>query len=120
MGNCFYFYDSMFYHLFKSKNLFCFHNGHHSGGFIDLFKQNHLNLDIKCNRKFVDYLDIKFDLTTGLLEPYNKTNNINLYVNSKSNDPPFTLKEILDKCGNYTNSTHMDSSHGTKEIEGYH
>ena len=120
MGNCFYFYNSMFYHLFHSKNLFCFHNGHHNGGVTDLFKQNHLNLDIKCNRKCVYYLDIKFNLTTGLFKPYNKTNNIHLSVNPKSNHPPFILKEILDECGNYMHSTHMDSSHGTKKIEGYH
>ena len=43
---------------------------------IDLFKQHHLSLEIKCNLKIVDYLDITFDLTTGLFKPYNKTNNI--------------------------------------------
>ena len=32
---------------------------------IDQFKQHHLNLEIKCNLKIVDYLDITFDLTTG-------------------------------------------------------
>ena len=32
---------------------------------IDQFKQRHLNLEIKCNLKIVDYLDIKFDLITG-------------------------------------------------------
>ena len=43
---------------------------------IDLFKQHHLNLEIKCNLKIVDYVDITFDLTTGLFKPYSKTNNI--------------------------------------------
>ena len=61
---------------------------------IDLFKQHHLNLEIKCNLKIVDYLDITFDLTTGLFKPYNKTNNIPLYVNAKSNQLPSILKEI--------------------------
>ena len=50
---------------------------------IDLFKQHHLNLEIKCNLKIVDYLDIAFDLTTGLFKPYNKTNNISQHVNTK-------------------------------------
>ena len=50
---------------------------------IDLFKQHHLNLEIKCNLKIVDYLDIAFDLTTGLFKPYNKTNNISRHVNTK-------------------------------------
>ena len=62
---------------------------------IDLFKQHHLNLEIKCNLKIIDYLDITFDLTTGLFKPYNKTNNIPRYVNAKSNHPPSLLKEIL-------------------------
>ena len=42
---------------------------------IDLFKQNDLNLEIKCNLKIVDDLDM-FDLTTGLFKPYNKTNDM--------------------------------------------
>ena len=42
---------------------------------IDLFKQHHLNLKIKCNLKIVNYLDM-FDFTTGLFKPYNKSNNI--------------------------------------------
>ena len=61
---------------------------------IDLFKQHHLNLEIKCNLKISDYLNITFDLTTGLFKPYNKTNNIPRYVNARSNQPPFILKEI--------------------------
>ena len=50
---------------------------------IDLFKQHHLNLEIKCNLEIVDYLDIAFDLTTGLFKPYNKTNNLSRHVNTK-------------------------------------
>ena len=68
---------------------------------IDLFKQHHLNLEIKCNLKIIDYLDIMFDLATGLLKPYNKTNNIPWYVNAKSNHKPSIMKEIpksASKC----------------------
>ena len=64
---------------------------------IDLFKQHHLNLEIKCNLKIVDYLN----LTTGLFKPYYKTNNIPRYVNAKSNHSPSILKEIqksVSKC----------------------
>ena len=43
---------------------------------IDLFKQHYLNLEIKCNLKIVDYLNVMFDLTTGLFKQYSKTNNI--------------------------------------------
>ena len=50
---------------------------------IHLFKQLDLNLEIKCNLKIVDYLDITFDLTTALFKPYNKNNNIPRYVHAK-------------------------------------
>ena len=61
---------------------------------IDLFKQHHLNLQIKCNLNILDYLDITLDLTTGLFKQYNKTNNISRYVTAKSNHVPSILKEI--------------------------
>ena len=43
---------------------------------VDLFKQPHLNLEIKFNLKIADDLDITFDLTTGLFKPYSKTSNV--------------------------------------------
>ena len=61
---------------------------------IDLFKQHHLNLEIKCNLKIVDNLDITFYLTTGLFKPYNKASNIPRHVTAKSDHPPSILKEI--------------------------
>ena len=71
---------------------------------IDLFKQHHLNLEIKCNLKIVDYLDITFDLTTGLFKPYNKTNNIPRYVNAKSNHLLSVLKEIPKSVSKHVSS----------------
>ena len=35
---------------------------------IDLFKQHHLNLEIKCNLKIIDYLNIMSDLTAELFK----------------------------------------------------
>ena len=44
------------------------HNGHQNDKvwkeIIDLFKQHHLNLEIKCNLKMVDYPNITFNLRT--------------------------------------------------------
>ena len=63
--------------LYRDNGLSVFknHNGHQNDKvwkeMIDLFKQHHLNLEIKCNLKIVDYLDITFGLTTGLFKPYN-------------------------------------------------
>ena len=61
---------------------------------VDLFKQPHLNLEIKFNLKIADDLDITFDLTTGLFKPYSKTSNVPRYVDAKSNHPPSIPKEI--------------------------
>ena len=50
--------------LYRDDGLSVFknHNGHQNDKIwkemIDLFKQHHLNLDVKCNLKIVDYLDI--------------------------------------------------------------
>ena len=48
---------------------------------------------MKCNLKIVDYLNIAFDLTTGLFQTYNRNNNILRYVNAKSKHPQSILKE---------------------------
>ena len=66
--------------LYRADGLFKSYNDHQNDKgrkeMIDLFKQHHLNLEIKCNLKIVDYRDITSDLTTGLFKTYNKANNI--------------------------------------------
>ena len=80
--------------LYRDDGLSVFknNNGHQNDKvrkeMTDLFRQNHPNLEIKCNLKIVDYLNITFDLTTVLFKSYNKTNNIP-HVNAKSNHPPY-------------------------------
>ena len=51
-------------------------------------------MDIKCNLKIVDYLDISLDLNTGIYKPFNKLNNKPLYINASSNLPPSVLKRF--------------------------
>ena len=51
-------------------------------------------MDIKCNLKTVDYLDISFDLNTGIYKPFNKPNNKPLDINASSNHQPSVLKQI--------------------------
>ena len=81
--------------LYRDDGLSVFknNNGHQNDKvrkeMTDLFRQNHPNLEIKCNLKIVDYLNITFDLTTVLFKSYNKTNNIPQHVNAKSNHPPY-------------------------------
>ena len=59
-----------------------------------IFDDNKLKIDIKCNLKVVDYLDVTFDLNSGTHRPYVKPNNTPLYVHTKSNHPPHVLKQI--------------------------
>ena len=61
---------------------------------IKLFKQHKLDLEIICNMKRVDFLDITFDLSNGTFKLYNKPNNEPLYVHAKSNHPPSIIKQI--------------------------
>ena len=61
---------------------------------IKIFQTHSLKLEIKCNLKKVDYLDITFDLNTRSYRPYRKPNNDARYINVKSNHPPSILKQI--------------------------
>ena len=61
---------------------------------IKIFQTNVLKLQIKCDLKSADFLDITFDLNTGSYRPYRKSNNDTRYINAKSNHPPSILKQI--------------------------
>ena len=67
---------------------------------IKFFKHHGLDLEIICNLKRVDYLDVNFDLETGLFKPFNKPNNDPLYIHAKSNHPPSILKQIPKSVSN--------------------
>jgi len=58
------------------------------------FKDNKLKITINANQKVVNYLDITLNLNNGTIRPYNKPNNIPLYVNKNSSHPPSILKNI--------------------------
>ena len=61
-----------------------------------LFKDNHLNITIKCNKyshQIVDYLDVTFNLSNSIYRPFCKPNNEILYVYKESNYPPPILKQ---------------------------
>ena len=60
-----------------------------------MFQTHGLKLEIKCDLRKVDYLDITFDLNTGSYRPYRKPNNNTRYINARSNHPPSILKQIL-------------------------
>ena len=59
-----------------------------------IFKDNQLSITIDANLKVVNFLDVTFDLNTGLYKPFMKTNDSPVYVNRNSNHPPSILKNI--------------------------
>ena len=84
--------------LYRDDGQACFKNGHQNDKIrkelIKIFQTHGLKLEIKCNLKNVDYLDITFDLNTGSYRAYRKPNNDTRYLNANSNHPPPILKQI--------------------------
>ena len=62
--------------------------------FCEIFKQFGFKLEIQCNMKQVDYLDVTFNLTNGTYKPFKKPNNSNFYINVKSNHPRSIIEQI--------------------------
>ena len=62
--------------------------------FYQLFKENGLSLEIECNLKIANYLDITLDLNNGTYKPYRQPNNEILYIHAKSNDPVNVLRKL--------------------------
>ena len=56
--------------------------------FHAIFKKNGLDLEIECNLKIVNYLDVTLNLNDGTYKPYRKPNDVTTYINVKSNHPP--------------------------------
>ena len=60
-----------------------------------IFKENKLDIVIKCNMKLVNYLDVTLNLNNSNYKPYQKPNNKILDIHKNSNHPPSILKQIL-------------------------
>ena len=50
-------------------------------------RENRLSLEIECNLKTVNHLDITLDLNSGTCKPYRKPNDEILSIHAKSNHP---------------------------------
>ena len=62
--------------------------------FQKVFNENQLNIEILCNLKIVDYLDVTFNLNDGTYRPYHKPNDEITYIHSQSNHPPSIVKQL--------------------------
>ena len=52
---------------------------------IKIFKDVGFSIDIETNSKVVDFLDITFNLSNDIYNPYKKPNDTLLYINKSSN-----------------------------------
>ena len=59
-----------------------------------IFQDNGLSVTIEANSKIVNFLDLTFDLTTGVYKPFMKENETPVYVHCLRNHPPTVLKSI--------------------------
>ena len=62
--------------------------------FHAIFKRNGLDLEIECNLKIVNYLDITLNLENGTYQPYHKPNDETIYIHAKSNHPTNIIKQL--------------------------
>ena len=68
---------------------------------IKMFKDVGFQLEIKTNLKQLEFLDVKFNLITGLYAPYKKPNDNLLYINTSSNHPPQVIKQLIPSTRDY-------------------
>ena len=55
---------------------------------LKMFKEVEFQLQIKANLKQVEFLEVPFNLITGLYTPYTNPNDNLLYINTSSDHPP--------------------------------
>ena len=67
---------------------------------IEILKNAGFKIKIKTNLHIVDFLDITFNLLDGTCKPYKKPNDLLLYVNTSSNHPTGTVKQLLISISN--------------------
>ena len=63
---------------------------------IEIFKEIGFQLEIKTNLKIIEFLDVTFNLITGLYTTYKKPNDNLLYINTSYDHSPQIVKEIAN------------------------
>ena len=63
---------------------------------IKLMKNLGFQIEIETNLKEVNFLDVTFNLNSGLYKPYKKPNDQLLYVTTLSDHPPQVIKQLLN------------------------
>ena len=61
---------------------------------IKIFKDIGFTIDVETDLKFVDFLDITFNLNNSTYRPYKKPNDLLSYINKSSNHPPQIINQL--------------------------
>ena len=107
-------YDKNNIGLYRDDGLAIFKdiNGHDADkirkDFHKTFKDNGLALDIRCNLKIVNFLDVTLDLNNSTYKPYTKPNDETKYIHANSNHPPSIIKQLPVSIENRLSSISCD------------
>ena len=64
----------------------------------NVYGKHCLKITIEANKKIANFFDVSLNLSNGKHMPYNKPNNISLYIYKKSNHPPRIISNIDIYC----------------------
>ena len=67
---------------------------------VKRFKEYGLSITIHCSLKWVDFLDVNFDLHNSLYMPYKKSDTKPICINKQSNNPQNILKQLPKSIAN--------------------
>ena len=85
-----------------------------------MFKETRFQLEIKTNLKKVEFLDVTFNLITGLYVPFKKPKDNLLYINRSSDHPPQIVKQLTNSinkrlCENSANEQDFNTVNSVYE-----
>ena len=66
---------------------------------VKLFSEHNLSITTEVNIKVTDFLDVAFNLQTGLHRPFKKATSNPIYVHKDSNHPMHVKKELPQMIG---------------------
>ena len=75
-----------------------------------IFHKLGFKITAEVNNQIVNYLDVTFNLQTGRYSAYRKPNNDPLYIDSRSNHPPYIIKHVPKSINKRISSLSSDQS----------
>ena len=84
-----------------------------------VFKECRLSITCEVNKKIVNFLDVRFNSNDQTYELYRKPNNIPVYINKHSNNPPNIINEVPKSISKRLTSISCDKNVFDGNIEIY-